>query len=341
MAEILDILKICVQHGASDILLVPGEPPVARLSGTLRKLTTVPSADAAALFIAATALLEKGDRILVERPNYATNIETPRALGCAVDFLDLTLENGFTPTAEDVISRLKPNTKLLSLTVPHNPSGAMMRERDLAEIVAAVERNGSWLLLDETYREMTYGGPLPVGATLSPRVISVCSLSKAFGLPGIRMGWLACRDPKMMETFLGAKEQIVICNSILDEEIAARALERKKERLGPVMERIAVHRGIVQAWMAQETRLEWVEPKGGVVCFPRIKSGAAVDPDKFYAALNADGVFVGPGHWFEQDRRHFRLGFGWPKTQELRDGLTGISDALTKTAGTASLACGR
>jgi aspartate/methionine/tyrosine aminotransferase len=294
---------------------------------------------AAALFIAATALLEKGDRVLVERPNYATNIETPRALGCAVDFLDLDVENGFRVTADMVRAKLTPKTKLVSITVPHNPSGSMLEEAELKAIVEAVERNGSRLLVDETYREMAYGRPLPLGATLSQSAISVCSLSKSFGLPGIRMGWLACRDRALMETFLAAKEQIVICNSILDEEIAARALEARFARLAPIKEKIREHFHIVRGWMASEPRLEWVEPAGGVVCFPRIKAGAAVDADKFYAALNSDGVFVGPGHWFEQDRRHFRLGFGWPKTQELRDGLQAISLALTKTAGTAAVAC--
>lgn len=294
---------------------------------------------AAALFIAATALLERGDRVLVARPNYATNIETPRALGCELDFLDLRLEDGFRLDPAEVERRLTPRTKLLSLTTPHNPSGTMMSEADLLRIVAAAERNGTRLLLDETYREMAYGRPLPTGASLSPSVISVSSLSKTYGLPGIRMGWLACRDRVLMETFLAAKEQIVICNSVLDEEIAARALEARETRLAPIKARIQEHFHIVRAWLAAEPRLEWAEPAGGVVCFPRIKAAAGVDPERFYAALEAAGVRVGPGHWFEQDRRHFRLGFGWPKTAELRAGLAAISEALSAVAGTAPVSC--
>ncbi len=83
--------------------------------------------------------------------------------------------------------------------------------------------------------------------------------------------------------------------------------------------------------MAQQPHLEWVEPQGGVVCFPRVREGVAIDIDRFYRILNQDyGVFVGPGHWFEQDRRIMRIGFGWPTLSELEEGLEGISQALDR-----------
>jgi len=281
---------------------------------------------AAALFIANTSLLEPEDRLLVVRPNYATNIETPRLLGCAVDFLDLSFERGWRLDPAELERRLSPRTALVSLTVPHNPTGAMMTEADLRRVIAIVEGRGARLLLDETYRDMAFGEPLPMAAALSTRAISVSSLSKTYGLPGIRAGWLACRDKALMETFLAAKEQIVICGSILDEEVAARALERRAATLPGVRRRIAEHFSIVKEWISREESLEWVEPSGGVVCFPRLRDG--VDPERFYLALEARGTFVGPGHWFEMDRRFFRLGYGWPKTEELREGLGAISEAL-------------
>src|SRR4029450_6149429 len=101
--------------------------------------------------------------------------------------------------------------------------------------------------------------------------ISVSSLSKTYGLPGIRTGWLACRDRNLMELFLAAKEQIMICNSVIDEEIAFRFLEKKKDHLPEIKERIRKHFQIVKEWIAAEKDLEWIEPSGGVVCFPRIR----------------------------------------------------------------------
>jgi aspartate/methionine/tyrosine aminotransferase len=164
---------------------------------------------------------------------------------------------------------------------------------------------------------------------LSSKAISVSSLSKTYGIPGIRTGWLICRDAELMETFLGAKEQIGICGSVVDEEIAYQALGQRDQWLPEIHGRIREALAITREWIDGEELMEWVEPKGGVVCFPRIKPEAPVDIDAFYRVLTEDfGTYVGPGHWFEQSRRHFRLGFGWPTLDELRGGLDGISGAL-------------
>ena len=87
--------------------------------------------------------------------------------------------------------------------------------------------------------------------------------------------------------------------------------------------------GVVEAWLASEKRMEWVRPQGGCVCFPRIRAEAGVDVEKFYRALAREhATAVGPGHWFEQDRRFMRIGFGWPLADELKGGLAAISDSL-------------
>jgi aspartate/methionine/tyrosine aminotransferase len=92
-----------------------------------------------------------------------------------------------------------------------------------------VERKGTYLLLDETYRDMSFGEKLPIAATLSDRVISISSMSKSYGLPGIRIGWLISKNKSLMETFLAAKEQICITNSVVDEEIAFQYLQKKEQ----------------------------------------------------------------------------------------------------------------
>lgn len=284
---------------------------------------------AAALFIISTSLLEPDDRILVMFPNYATNIETPRAMGCTMDFVKLTFEEGYRLNVEALAARITPQTKLVSITCPHNPTGSMISEADLRRLVAVVEEKGCYLLVDETYRDMSFGGPLPLAASLSPHVISVSSLSKTYGLPGIRLGWLICRDKELMENFLAAKEQIFISNSVVDEEIAYRFLVDKAQHLQKINAHIQNHFGIIKAWMAEQEDMEWVEPQGGVVCFPRIKPGSEVDVEKFYSRLNTVyKTFTGPGHWFESHRRHMRIGYGWPKTDELKGGLENITKAL-------------
>ncbi|HOX29429.1 MAG TPA: pyridoxal phosphate-dependent aminotransferase [bacterium] len=287
---------------------------------------------AAALFIIATSLLDRKDHLVVVRPNYATNIETPRAIGCGMDLLDLKFEEGFRAAPEKIAALIKPETKLVSITCPHNPTGVMMTAEDLREIIGIVESKGCLLLVDETYREMAYGGPLTTAASISPSVISVSSVSKTYGLPGVRIGWILTRNPELRETFLAAKEQIFICGSIIDEEIAFHLLSNRDRFLPEITKKIGAARGIVKNWMAGQTILEWVEPGGGVVCFPRIKADSGVDVDSFYEILNEKyKTFIGPGHWFEMDRHYFRLGFGWPELEQLEKGLTNISSALKES----------
>jgi len=297
--------------------------------GVGRDDVLVTAGAAQALFIIATSLLDKGDHLVVIRPNYATNIETPRAIEADISYLDLTFEEGFRIDPEKLMALVTPRTKYVSITLPHNPTGVTMSDTDLRSIVGRVEAAGCRLLVDETYREMTFGDPLPVAATLSDRAISVSSLSKTYGIPGIRSGWLVCRDGELMATFLAAKEQIGICGSVVDEEIAARAFAQRDTWLPQINAFIRRQFEVVSSWMASEELMEWVEPRGGCVCFPRIKPDVPVDVDEFYRVLNdRHGAYVGPGHWFEQSRRHMRVGYAWPLADELEGGLAAISSSV-------------
>ena len=284
---------------------------------------------ASALFIVATALLEPNAHALVCSPNYATNLETPRAIGANVETVELRFEDGWRLDLERLASRIRPETHLVSVTYPHNPTGSMITRGELDALVALVENHPTArLLVDETYRELTYVDPLPMATSLSPRVLGVSSMSKTYGLPGLRVGWLTCRDDQLMETLLAAKEQIFICGAVLEEELAARVLERRLAVLSLVQAKTREHLDIVRDWIDGHELFEWVEPKAGVVCFPRIRPDIDVDIDGFYRILLEEhGTYVGPGHWFDQDRRLFRLGFAWPTREELERGLKALDDS--------------
>jgi len=297
--------------------------------GVGRDDVLVTAGAAQALFIIATSLLDKGDHLVVVRPNYAANIETPRSIGADISSLDLAFEESFRIDLDRLMALVTPSTKYVSVTVPHNPTGVTMSEADLRSLVGRVETAGCRLLVDETYREMTFGDVLPVAAALSERVISVSSLSKTYGIPGVRSGWLVCRDRELMATFLAAKEQIGICGSVVDEEIASRAFAQRDIWLPEIGAHILRRLDVVRDWLAGEELMEWVEPRGGCVCFPRIRPDVPVDVDVFYRVLNErHGAYVGPGHWFEQPRRHMRIGYAWPLVDELEGGLAAISSSL-------------
>ena len=328
--ELRDLLLFYGDHAGNESFRdLVAEQSGGESSGVTRDDVLVTAGAAQALFIIATSLLDKGDHLVVIRPNYATNIETPRAIEADVSFLDLTFEDGFRIDPEKLMALVTPRTKYVSVTLPHNPTGVMMGAADLRSLVGRVESAGCRLLVDETYREMTFGEPLPVAATLSERAISVSSLSKTYGIPGIRTGWLVCRDGELMKTFLAAKEQIGICGSVVDEEIAALAFARREAWLSELRPLIAARLQVVKGWMDGEEMMEWVEPGGGVVCFPRIKPEVPVDADEFYRVLGeVHGAYVGPGYWFEQDRRHMRIGYAWPLPDELEGGLAAVSGSI-------------
>ncbi len=329
--ELRDLLLFYGDHVGNESFrdLVTGAAGGAA-GGVSRDDVLVTAGAAQALFIIATSLLDKGDHLVVVRPNYATNIETPRAIEADISFLDLTFEDGFRIDPEKLMALVTPRTKYVSVTVPHNPTGVMMAEADLRSLVGRVESAGCRLLVDETYREMTFGELLPVAATLSERAISVSSLSKTYGIPGIRTGWLVCRDRELMRTFLAAKEQIGICGSVVDEEIAALAFAQREAWLAetPALHRRAALRSsgtgspARSSWSGSSREAAWSASRASG---PRLP----VDVDEFYRVLGeVHGTYVGPGHWFEQDRRHMRIGYAWPSAEELEGGLAAISGSV-------------
>src|SRR5262245_2448718 len=289
----------------------------------------ITSGAASALFIVATSLLSARDHLVVVRPNYATNLETPRAIGCEISFIDLSFEEGFRLDLERVAAAITPRTRIVSVTCPHNPTGVQLTESELRELAALTAKNGCYLVVDETYRDLSYDTQLPLAASLGSHAISVSSLSKAYGVPGIRIGWLITTNPQLSEIFLAAKEQISICGSVIDEWIAEQVLARREEILGRTLTEMRSRRELVADWMASESLLEWVRPTGGVVCFPRMRREPAGGTAAFYQRLiDTYGTYVGPGHWFEMPDTYFRLGYGWTGRDELKHGLAAISSAL-------------
>jgi aspartate/methionine/tyrosine aminotransferase len=284
---------------------------------------------AGALFIIATALLAAQDHLVVVRPNYATNLETPKAIGCEVTHVDLLFEQGFATDLGKIEAAITPRTKVISVTCPHNPTGVMFTEAELRGLVEMARAHGCYLLVDETYRDLSLDRVLPLAASLGSHVISVSSLSKAYGAPGIRLGWIIAKDASLQEMFLAAKEQISICGSVIDEWVGEQILANRMAILEPILVEMRRRLARVSEWIAGEDLLEWVAPSGGVVCFPRIRSEPQGGTEGFYRRLlEEQGTYVGPGHWFGLSDRYFRLGYGWPAAAELEAGLEGISKAL-------------
>lgn len=329
--DLSDVLLCYTEHRGSALLrsLILENSKDFKLDDVL-----VTTGAAMALFVVATTLLEKEDHIIVIRPNYATNLETPRAIGCEMSIVDLDFDRQFDLDAEQIRQAIRPNTRLISLTNPHNPTGKLFPLEVIKSIIALAEERGCYVLVDETYRDLNFQTPLlPYVASLSDRVISVGSLSKSFGAPGIRMGWLICRNHSLMYRFFAAKEQMILGNAVVDETIAAHLLAQKATFLPPIHAHIRENFAALKTWMSTQSLLEWVEPQAGAVCFPRLKAGLELDFSGFQKTLYAEHqTMVGYGHWFEQAERFFRIGFGYPSKADLMAGLECLTWSLERHA---------
>jgi aspartate/methionine/tyrosine aminotransferase len=309
-----------------------GFPPlreaIASFSGcTPTDVATAPGA-AAALFLVAAALLDKGDRIAVMHPNYMTNVVTPRILGCHLDYI--RIEPGYSfITARQVIDAIQPGTRLVSITLPHNPTGAMMTANELLSLVAFCADNSLLLLVDETYRDLSFGAVLPAAAGLGNHVISVSGLSKAYGIPGLRMGWACTTNTDIQHRLLAAKEQVFITGSVLDEEIACQVLASRHNWLMNLHSDLRRKVALTDNLINESGTLRWSAPLGGAVGLVEIRDAGQYNLDQFYRVLYEDfGTYVGPGHWFEIPDHFFRLGFGYPDTEALTNGIRSITEAL-------------
>ena len=283
-------------------------------------------------FVIVNAMVKPGDHVIIEHPNYPSLYDVPRSLGCDVTLFRLKYENGFKPDFDELESMIRPETKLISLTHPNNPTGSMITEEELKRAVEIAERHNVILMFDETYRQMAFGDILlPAAASLSDQAVSISSMSKVYGLPGIRIGWLATRNREILEQALTIREQVTITNTALGEAIAEKVLREKEVWLKKARERILFNRKVVEEWMEQQEDFEWVFPEAGVVSLPRIKKEVRVDYEKLFRLLAEKyKTFTIPGRLFEMEDHYFRLGFG-SNPEEIRKGLENLNQALGET----------
>jgi len=278
---------------------------------------------AESIFTTIASLTSRKDHIIVECPNYPSFWYIPNSLERPMDLFYLKFEEDFKPNFDSLKSLIKPNTKLICLTHPNNPTGSVINKSSLLELIELVEKHDIYLLLDETYREISFQDPPPAAASMSPNTISISTMSKAYGVPANRIGWIAAQDESIIKDIRKVREQITICNSALNETIALNLLKRKSEHLKGIKKRIKVNLNLLTEWIEKQDKLEWIAPEGSVTCFPRFGKSS-----KKLCKLLVEKyrTFTVPGYCFNMDP-HFRIGFGG-ETQELEKGLEKLEFAM-------------
>jgi aspartate/methionine/tyrosine aminotransferase len=288
-----------------------------------------------ALFLIAFVLCDRGDEAVTTSPLFPLARNALDVVGAKVRTVPLSFDRGYQPDLADLRAQLSTRTRLVSLASPQNPSGVSIPPETLNDILRLMEEicPEARLLVDETFREAAYGSDAVTrtAVTLGSKVISVASLSKCHGAPGLRIGWAITRDPALREQLVRGKFNTVISCSPVDEALALKVLERREP--GASERRRYLAEGVARTaeWVAANQGLvEWVRPDAGALCCVRLKPVVFDDiaVGRFHAALAGEGVRVGNGTWFGDEARVFRLGFGLLSMPDLKVALAKLTTVL-------------
>jgi capreomycidine synthase len=278
------------------------------------------------IFLVMHALLRKGDEVVVLDPCYHALRNIAESIGCELKHWKLRFENNFVPDIEDLKELITPRTRMVVVNFPHNPTGATVTREQLEELVDAVAKVKAYLVWDSAFAELTYDSePLPDPSLVYDRCITLGTLSKGYGLAGLRVGWCFAQ-PELLNQFVHIRDYTTLYLSPLVEIIAQQAIEKADVLLRMRLERARLNFEIVSKWLAyHEDDVQWVKPRGGVTIFVKLLRIADVD-DFCHRLAREHGAMVVPGSCFDQPQ-HIRLGFGGP-TLELQDGLLRLSELL-------------
>lgn len=285
---------------------------------------------AEAIFAIVASLVGPNDQVLVEHPNFPSLYMIPTSLERDVQLYKLSFEEKFKLDFEKLKRQIGPRTKLVMLCRPNNPTGAVISTNELEKVIEIIEASNAYLLVDETYRELHFGVPSVPAASLSPKVISVSTMSKAYGVPGIRIGWVAAA-PNIIDFVRVVREQVTICNSIIGEKIAFEILRRKETLLPKWRQLLIDNLTYLKSWINDRTDLEWVIPQAGVVGFPKL-IGNVTSLSLCTLLAEKYKTFVVPGNCFQMPD-YFRIGYGI-EAQDLQEGLKRLGQALTEVKNT-------
>ncbi|WAL68345.1 pyridoxal phosphate-dependent aminotransferase [Amycolatopsis cynarae] len=268
------------------------------------------------LYLAMRTLLDRDDHAVVLTPNYQSAETVPLSV-CDVTGVPLRQEHDWALDLGELERALRPNTRLVSVNFPHNPTGTLPDPQTWLRLVRLCQDRGIILFSDEVYRglERAPRQPLPQAAELSPTALSLNVMSKSYGLPGLRIGWLACRDRDVLRRLERAKHYTSICNSAPSEILALIAL-RARDRIHDRNRRlIAANIEIFDAFFAHYPDLfDWSPPCGGCVCFPRYRGEDGVEA--FCTDLvEQEGILLLPAGVYRSELTptptdRFRLGLG-------------------------------
>ena len=272
------------------------------------------------------SLISPGDRVVSIMPTYQQLYSIPESYGADVQILHLSKENNYLPDLEKLRRLVTPKTKMICINNPNNPTGALMSEQMLREIVEIARSVDAWILCDEVYRHLSQeDGWCPSIVDLYEKGISVSSMSKVFSLAGLRLGWIATHDMSVVKSCLSHRDYNLVSCGVFDEMLAAAALKHRDKLLERSRKIVRENLQILDDWVGSEPHVSYVKPKAGTTAL--VYYDLDIPSYEFCEEMyKKTGAFVTPGDCFEVPHS-MRIGYAYGK-QDLIDGLKAISEYI-------------
>ena len=286
------------------------------------------------IFAANSVILDKDSHAIVVTPNYQSHETLPVAI-CEATGVPLDPEDNWSLDIDRVAASIRPNTRLVTINFPHNPTGAILPADRYAALIALCRKHGLYILHDEIFNGLGPAGAehLPFVADVYERGLSLNVMSKAYGLPGLRIGWIACQDTGLLSKMERMKHYLSICNSGPSERLAKIALNNRRTLLARNCAIVDENLPKWDAFFARYPDLfDWRRPDGSCMAFPRYKGAEGVE--QFTRSLvEESGVLFLPSTIYASDLcetpgDRFRLGFG---RSGLDEGLAALEAHLARS----------
>lgn len=268
------------------------------------------------LYCAMHALLGPQDHAVVLVPNYQSMETVPKSI-CEVSGIALRAEREWNLDIEELRAALRPNTRLVAVNFPNNPTGKIVDRQTFERIMELCRQRGIYVFSDEVYRgiERDEQKRLPQAADLYERALSLNVVSKAYGLPGLRVGWIACRDRAVLADMVRLKHYLSICNAGPSELLACIAIKARERILSRNRALVIENLRELEAFFARHgERFEWYAPDGGCIAYPRYLG--AEGAEAFCKRLvEQAGVLLLPASMYRSELLalpddRFRIGYG-------------------------------
>jgi aspartate/methionine/tyrosine aminotransferase len=264
------------------------------------------------IYIALNSILRSGDNVICTYPGYQSLYEIAEGLGCEVTKWEPEEANCWRFNPDFLEKSIKPNTKLVIINFPHNPTGYLPTKADFQRIIDIAKKNNLYVLSDEMYRFLEYdtNDRLPSACEVYEKAVSLFGMSKTFGMAGARIGWVVTKDKELYTKMATFKDYTTICSSAPSEILSIVALRAKDKIVSKHLVRIKKNLGLFDNFFNQfKERFEWIKPKAGTIAFPKLK-GDLNTLDFCQKIVNEANIMILPSTVYDYDDKHFRFGFG-------------------------------